>query len=239
MDSIVDKLVVMKGKLFKTKPVPAKNEVFEYFLKKPKPWEAGKEKEYNWRTSIFDKWVDIKGESFFHHVSQANRPKLSIDLLQNTQQYESQLRRQGGCLEIGAGKEDLPRNAQNNSRFIRTTAKKMRKRQFSLDLQRCDARLVRADQSFTKNLMGSSRPGTKEARCNSARAPDRTQMQEFMMRFEKKAVIPNREPVSKGLFGWKLKTVNASKKRRNSFCGEKKESELTFKAICSPKAYQL
>lgn len=228
----------MKGKLYKTKPVPPKNEVFQFFLKKPKPWEVDKGKEYNWRTSIFEKWVDLKGESFFHHVSEANRPKLSIELLQNTQQYEKQLRGQGNCQENKAKKEEGARKVQDNSRFIRKTENKLRKRQLSLDMERTEGRLVRADQSFTIKLVNSSRPGTKEGRCNSARVTDRTQMQEFLMRFDKKPIVPNHEPVSKGLFGWKLKTVNASKKRRNSFCF-KKESELAFKAICTPRIYQL
>ena len=37
----------MKGRLFKSKPLPPKNEILEFFCTRPKPWSKNPEKVYN------------------------------------------------------------------------------------------------------------------------------------------------------------------------------------------------
>lgn len=219
----------MKGKLYKTKPLPPKDEIFEYFLRKEKPWKKPEAKEYNWKTSIPDKWVSLKGESFFRHVSEANRPKLSIDLLQNCQRFIGQAKGKGGLF---GGKDK--NGARDKETFVRDKKGVSRKRvrQFSLDLRACDEKELKHERSFSFNPDGLTRPTTKGARCSSAKYADRMDMKEFFDRFEKKPDIPNHEGQSKGLFGWKLKSVNVSKKKRKSFCSQKdSELTLTFRAI--------
>ena len=70
----------MKGKLFKSKPLPPKNEILEYFATQGKPWKHPSEKYYTWHSSIPDKWVSIKGTEFFKHSSQLRYPLQNSDI---------------------------------------------------------------------------------------------------------------------------------------------------------------
>lgn len=222
----------MKGKLYKTKPLPPKDEIFEYFSRKEKPWKEREGKEYNWKTSIPDKWVSLKGESFFHHVSELNRPKLSIDLLQNCQQFVGQMNNKKIVFKSEGRKVALSGRIKESFVLNKKTLDEKKGRRLSLDIKPSGERALRHERSFSINVVDLTRPGTKEARCSSAKYSERSNMKEFFERFEKKPDIPNHGGESKGLFGWKLKTIKASKRRRNSFCSQKdSELNLTFRAI--------
>ena len=57
---------------------------------KPKRTSRDKTKStklYVWKSSIPQKWLDIKGNSYFEHVNDTNKPHTTIQFLKETQKY--------------------------------------------------------------------------------------------------------------------------------------------------------
>ena len=44
-------------------------------------------KYYQWRSSIPQRWVDIRGDDYFEHVHQSNQPNTTLQFLKETQKY--------------------------------------------------------------------------------------------------------------------------------------------------------
>jgi hypothetical protein len=217
----------MKGKLFKAKPSQQKNEVFEFFTQKTKPWERTKTKEYIWKTSIPEKWIDLKGENYFQSSSEVKRPKFSIDLLQNTQKYIHEIK---SFHKSTSPKTSKSKKSQKPVSPSSTTSPQafssQQKRSVSRDFTRKPA------SNNPISLLIENRPST--GRCASAGFSEKTEMQDFLTRFEQKQSSQETVPLNKGLLGWKLKRVSKSK-RRNSSLDQVNlpQSETIFKSICT------
>ena len=230
----------MKGKSFKGSSAPPKNEVVAYFLQKSKPWMKDDAKTYTWKTSIPPKWIDLKGEEFFKHISEVKEPRLSIEILQNSKKYT----------------HDLKINSQktiNRPTTVKSTespviqsglTQRMHKRRFSLNVKsNNDKNLLVAGTSSPIIITFDSRTGTKEGRCLSAGYEKSNKIEAFLKRFDKKPVIKEQAPANKGLFGWKLRKVRErSSDRRSSYCkifNVKKNSENFFQDVCSRRMHSV
>ena len=226
----------MKGKSFKGSSASPKNEVVAYFLQKPKPWVKDDTKTYTWKTSIPPKWFDLKGEEFFKHVSEVKEPRLSIEILQNSQKYTHDLK-------INSQKSiNRPTTVKSSETPVIQpgSTQRMYKRRFSLNVNsNNDKNLLVTGTSSPIIISFDSRPVTKDGRCLSAGYDDRNKIEAFLKRFDKKPVIKEQPPANKGLFGWKLRRVrDRSSERRGSYCkifNVKKNSESFFRTMVSRK----
>ena len=223
----------MKGKLFKGSSVSPKNEVIAYFLKKPKPWIKEEGKTYTWKTSIPPKWIDLKGEEFFRHVSEVKEPRLSIEILLNSKKYAHDLK-------ISSQKAiNRPTTVKTSESPVvqAETTQRIHKRRLSLTVKSAnDKNLLVAGSSSPIIINFDSRPVTKEGRCLSAGYEENNKIEDFLKRFDKKPTIKEQTPANKGLFGCKLRSVrDRSRERRSSYCkifNVKKNSEKIFHSIC-------
>lgn len=201
----------MKGKLYRSKPLSPKNEIFEFFLRKSKPWDEGTEKIYTWKSSIPEKWIDLKGENFFKHVSETNQPKLSIDLLQNSKKYIQQIRKQS--------QESIKKSSpEHNDAKTRESPLSSYHRRNSLmsNKHSHDKNLLITGESTPIISTQQSRPGTvKEVRGNSGIFTTNAQIDDFLKRFERKPGIREHSHTNKGLLGSKLKQLRAIKNLGN------------------------
>lgn len=206
----------MKGKLYKSKPLSPKNEVLEFFLKKSKPWEEKTEKVYTWKSSIPNKWINLKGEEFFKHVSEVSTPKLSIEILQNTKKYMHQLRIHS--------QENIRRSSPKHSEEKpRESPTQSFRRRFSLPSNQHspDKTLLIEGESTPHIITQQSRTGTaKDARSTLNSFSNNVQIDDFLKRFDRKPLTREHPLVNKGLLGWKLKQLRAIKiqGKKNNYC---------------------
>jgi hypothetical protein len=76
----------MKGRLYI--PHTTVNSPIGSLVQTPKPWTREEEVQvYMWRTSIPEKWLKIKGDKGFQHVSETGKNKNTMDFLNSNQKY--------------------------------------------------------------------------------------------------------------------------------------------------------
>ncbi|OMJ86738.1 hypothetical protein SteCoe_11674 [Stentor coeruleus] len=206
----------MKGKLYKSKPLSPKNEVLDFFLKKSKPWEEKTEKIYTWKSSIPNKWINLKGEEFFKHISEVSTPKLSIEILQNTKKYMHQLRIHS--------QESIRRSSpKHNEEKPRESPTHTFRRRFSLPSNQNspDKTLLVEGESTPHIITQQSRTFTaKDNRSTFNSLANNGQIDDFLKRFDKKPSTREHPLVNRGLLGWKLKQLRANKNKvkKNNYC---------------------
>jgi hypothetical protein len=202
----------MKGKLFKSKPLPPKNEILDFFCMKAKPWEKITEKTYNWRSSIPDKWVSLKGENYFKHSSEIKHPRLSIELLQNTKKYIHHFR--VSSQEVIPVMPTLTFDKKSKQSPIDLPK---RRSSLPITIKSPEKSLLITGESNTNGIVHNSRPSTvREARNNPQ---TNNKIDEFLKRFDNKPVIKEHSQINKGLIGWKLKHLKEIKEdsKKNNF----------------------
>ena len=224
----------MKGRLFKSKPLPPKNEILEFFCTRPKPWSKNPEKVYNWRSSIPEKWVSLKGHNYFRHSSEIDKPKLSIELLSNSKKYLHLFR--ANSQEKIAKLSSIPIES--------TSPVTLRKRRASLPINRKSPEKTLLVTGESNTQFFNFRPNTvREIRINSA--TKNSKIDDFLQRFDRKPGIKEHLPANKGLFGWKLRHLKDSKDskiKRPDYCqifNVKKNSDNPFSTISSKRVYSI
>jgi hypothetical protein len=230
----------MKGKTFKARPSSPKNEIVAYFLQKRKPWIKDETKTYTWKSSIPPKWIDLKGEEFFKHVSEVKEPILSIEILQNSKKYIHDLKINSQKTIV---RPATVKNTENSAPPVEKS-EKLNHRRFSLTVKSQNERNLLVAGSSTPLIINfDSRPVTKEGRCASAGYEEYSKIEDFLKRFDRKPAIKEQPPANKGLFGWKLRSVrDKSHERRSSYCkifNVKKNSEKIFHSVCQRRMHSI
>ena len=221
----------MKGKLYKSKPLPPKNEIIEYFLHKPRPWRHLPEKFYSWRSSIPDKWVSLKGNSYFKPYTEVKHPRLSIDLLQNSTRYASSFRT--SSVEIIHKSSPL----QQSPRACEDSPIKIPPRRLSLPINRPVERSLLITGESTPNIFVQyQRASTVREARSCCSSQNNNKIDEFLKRFDNKPVAKESPQANKGLLGWKLKHLREGKnnKKRLDYCAVfnvKKYSDNPFSRL--------
>ncbi|OMJ96220.1 hypothetical protein SteCoe_179 [Stentor coeruleus] len=195
----------MKGKLFKSKPLAAKNEILEFYQKKNKPWANNTEKIYTWKTSIPEKWVGLKGEEFFKHSSKITHPKLSIELLQNSKQYMHHFRVQS--------QETMRKLSPGHSDNKRQDFQKTYKRRLSLTNNNPSPIKSFLIAGESPNAISHQSPSStiRDSQNSFMFMQGNTHIDEFMKRFDRKPTIREHPIINKGLLGWKLKQLRVGR----------------------------
>ena len=222
----------MKGKLFKAKANQPQDELLGFFKQKNKPWDRTKTKEYFWKSSIPEKWIDLKGEGFFQATSDLKRPKFSIDLLQNTQRYIHDIQSFNKSVSPKSSPTKFKKIPQEISLFSQNGRIKSADKQRKSASREFKKRMPHSSNPIT--LLIENRPST--GRCTSAGNSENCEMNDFLNRFDHKPKVQEHVPSTAGLFGWKLKRVQNSKRRRNSSFDQiiqsSPQSEQIFRSIC-------
>jgi hypothetical protein len=198
----------MCKRFLKPRPLSPKSEIIQFFSHQAKPWSNKQERFYTWRTSIPEKWLDLKGQRYFRHVSEVQHPPLSVDIFQSPEKYLKHFR--------GLSQKSMEKVL--NPKVEEATVQKESQNGRRASLPSREIAEVSPEKSVLiqgKSMPNISMNGTRPMTCGVGNKG----IDEFMNRFERKGSIRDQPMANKGLFGWKLKQLE--KRRR-----EKKKDYL-------------
>ena len=224
----------MKGRLYKSKPLPPKNEIIEFFLHKPCPRRQIPEKFYSWRSSIPDKWVSLKGNTYFKHNSLVKHPRLSVDLLQNSPRYVSSFR--ASSVDLIHKPLPLPLPLQKSSPREDSPIK-ISQRRLSLPIHRpVDRDLLITGESTPNIFVKYPRANTVREARSPCSSQNNNKIDEFLKRFENKTVAKESPQANRGMHGLKLRHLREGRNNRKKpdYCAVfnvKKQSDNPFSRL--------
>ena len=190
----------MKGRLYQSKPLAPKSEFLELFVSKKKPWEESYENIYTWRSSIPEKWISLKGQKYFKHISQKNRPQLSIDFFRNNNKYSNPFTRHSR--DRGKSSFLMP--------IVKQNSEKLQRRRNS---QIAQARVLETEVKNPElNVFISQSQCMSEEKRSKTHISKNSKIGEGENKTQK--IAKEYPTTSKGLFGWKLKHLKELKPKK-------------------------